>query len=36
MDFRISKSGYAFNLFGGAIKWMNKRQVVVALSIKKD
>jgi hypothetical protein len=34
MDFRISKSGYAFN--GGAIKWMNKRQVVVALSIKKD
>jgi hypothetical protein len=26
-------SGYVFNLFGGAISWMRKRQVVVALSI---
>jgi hypothetical protein len=32
MDRRISKSGYVFNLFGGATSWMRKRQVVVALS----
>jgi hypothetical protein len=32
MDRRISKSGYVFNLFGGAISWMRKIQVVVALS----
>jgi phosphoribosyl-AMP cyclohydrolase len=25
-----------FNLFGGAISWMSKRQVVVALSTTKD
>ena len=25
-------SGYVFNLFGGSISWMNKRQDVVALS----
>jgi hypothetical protein len=32
MDRRRSTSGYVFNLFGGAIIWMSKRQVVVALS----
>ena len=29
---KISTSGYVFNLFGGAISWMRKRYVVVALS----
>ena len=32
LDCRRSTSGYVFNLFGGAISWMSKRQVVVALS----
>jgi hypothetical protein len=32
LDLRKSTSGYVFNLFGGAISWMSKRQVVVALS----
>jgi phosphoribosyl-AMP cyclohydrolase len=32
MDRKISKSGYVFNLFGGAFIWMSKRQVVVTLS----
>jgi hypothetical protein len=32
LDRRISKSGYVFNMFGGAISWMSKRQVVVVLS----
>ena len=32
IDHRISTSGYLFNLFGGAISWMSKRQVVIALS----
>ena len=32
IDSRISTSGYMFNLFGGAIISMSKRQVVVALS----
>ena len=32
LDHRISTSGYMFNLFGGAISWMSKRQDVVALS----
>jgi phosphoribosyl-AMP cyclohydrolase len=32
LDHRRSTSGYVFNLFGGAISWMSKRQVVVALS----
>ena len=32
VDRRISTSGYVFNLFRGAISWMSKRQVVVALS----
>jgi hypothetical protein len=32
MDRRRSISGYVFNMFGGAISWMRKRQVVVELS----
>jgi hypothetical protein len=32
LDRRRSTSGYVFNLFGGAISWMRKRQDVVALS----
>jgi hypothetical protein len=32
LDHRRSTSGYVFNLFGGAISWMRKRQDVVALS----
>jgi hypothetical protein len=32
VDCRRSTSGYVFNLFGGAITWMRKRQVVVTLS----
>ena len=32
LDQRISTSGNVFNLFGGAISWMRKQQVVVALS----
>jgi hypothetical protein len=35
LDRRISTSEYVFNLFGGAISWMRKRQVVVALSTTK-
>jgi hypothetical protein len=35
MDRRRSTSGYVFNLFGGAISWMRKRQSVVALSTTK-
>jgi hypothetical protein len=35
MDHRRSTSGYVFNLFGGEISWMRKRQVVVALSTTK-
>jgi hypothetical protein len=35
LDRRRSTSGYVFNLFGGAISWMSKRQVVVALSTTK-
>ena len=27
-----STSGYVFNLFGGAISWMRKKQAIVALS----
>lgn len=33
LDQRIYTSGYVFNLFGGAISWMSKKQYVVALSI---
>jgi hypothetical protein len=32
LDQRRSTSGYVFNLFGGAVSWMSKRQSVVALS----
>jgi hypothetical protein len=32
LDHRRSTSGYVFNLFGGAISWMSKKQVVVELS----
>jgi hypothetical protein len=35
MDRRRYTSGHVFNLFGGAISWMRKRQDVVALSITK-
>ena len=35
LDHRISTSGYVFNLFGGAISWMSKRQAVVSLSTTK-
>jgi phosphoribosyl-AMP cyclohydrolase len=36
LDRRRSTSGYVFNLFGGAISWMSKRQAVVALSTIED
>eukprot|EP00253_Pinus_taeda_P016015 PITA_16015 len=29
---RRSTSGYVFNLFGGVVSWMNKKQSIVALS----
>ena len=32
MDQRRSTSGYLFNVFGGAVSWMSKKQSVVALS----
>eukprot|EP00253_Pinus_taeda_P008624 PITA_08624 len=32
LDQRRSTSGYVFNLFGGAVSWMSKKQFVVALS----
>ena len=32
MDHRRSTSGYVFNVFGGSISWMSKKQDVVALS----
>ena len=32
IDHRRSTSGYVFNLFGGAVSWMSKKQSVVALS----
>jgi len=35
LDQRRSTSGYVFNLFGGAISWMRKKQSVVALSTTK-
>jgi hypothetical protein len=35
LDHRRSTRGYVFNLFGGAISWMRKRKVVVALSTTK-
>jgi hypothetical protein len=36
LDRRRYTSGYVFNLFGGAISWMSKRQAVVALSTIED
>eukprot|EP00253_Pinus_taeda_P007147 PITA_07147 len=36
LDQRISTSGYVFNLFGGAINWMSKKQSVVALSTTEE
>jgi hypothetical protein len=36
LDHRRSTRGYMFNLFGGAISWMSKRQAVVALSTTKS
>jgi hypothetical protein len=35
IDRRRSTSGYIFNLFGGEISWMRKRQAIVALSTTK-
>jgi hypothetical protein len=35
LDHRRSTSGYVFNLFGGEISWMRKRQAIVALSTTK-
>jgi hypothetical protein len=32
VDCRRSISGYVFNLFGGTISWMSKRQAIVSLS----
>eukprot|EP00253_Pinus_taeda_P024026 PITA_24026 len=32
LDQRRSISGYVFNLFGGAVSWMNKKQSVVVVS----
>ena len=32
LDQRIYTSGYVFNLLGGAISWMSKKQSIVALS----
>jgi len=36
LDQRRSTSGYMFNLFGGAISWMSKKQSVVALSTTEE
>ena len=35
LDHRRSTSRYVFNLFGGAISWINKKQDIVALSTTK-
>jgi len=35
LDQRRSTSGYVFNLFGGAISWISKKQSVMALSTTK-
>ena len=32
LDERRPTSGYVFNLFGGAVSWMSKKQSIVALS----
>jgi hypothetical protein len=36
MDCRRCTSMFMFNLFGGEISWMRKRQVVVTLSSTED
>ena len=36
IDHRRSTNGYVFAMFGGAISWMSKRQLVVALSTIED
>eukprot|EP00253_Pinus_taeda_P003545 PITA_03545 len=36
LDQRRSTSRYVFNLFGGAVSWMSKKQSVVALSTTKE
>jgi hypothetical protein len=36
IDHRRYTSGYAFNLFGGEVSWMSKRQSVVSLSTIED
>jgi len=36
LDQRRSTSGYVFNLFGGAVSWMSKKQSVVALSTMEE
>ena len=36
LDHRRSTSGYVFNLSGGVIDWMSKKQAIVALSTTKD
>eukprot|EP00253_Pinus_taeda_P035928 PITA_35928 len=35
LDQRRSTSGYVFNLFGGVVSWMSKKQFVVVLSNKE-
>ena len=35
LDQRRSTNGYVFNLFGGAVSWMSKKQSVVALSTRE-
>ena len=36
LDQRRSTSGYVFNLFGGAVSWMSKKQSIVALSTTEE
>jgi hypothetical protein len=35
MDHKISTRDYVFNLFGGAINWMSKRDTSISLSTTK-
>jgi hypothetical protein len=35
LDRQRSTNGYVFKMFGGAISWMSKRQVVIALSTRE-
>ncbi len=32
LDHKISTSGYVFNLFGGAVSWISKKQYVVEVA----